>query len=293
MILPNDNTSLIDRIEQQFGKVVKDLQRELFGVAVGSLTSYLTDDANRLTFTVRNINRANAVGVRVNVRSRRRRGKILSFLLDAFDQLFRPNREYYDPNTPESVHDAARRRVLLLYGYDTDKEVVIEGGYFEQVLQAGEVGSQVSQVINNALASRSDLSDLRKRLRQAMNPTARQGLTEAQFTRLTRDLFAEYDRTIKLEYKERLGLKYALYAGTEMDETRPFCSERYGLIYTEKEIASWNTQEWQGKKPGPVEIVCGGYNCRHTLNWVTDEVAQTFIQRRGGVDKYREGVGDG
>jgi hypothetical protein len=33
---------------------------------------------------------------------------------------------------------------------------------------------------------------------------------------------------------------------------------------TEKQIRNiWNSQTWQGKKPGDPFVVRGGYNCRH------------------------------
>lgn len=289
MATPGDNSELVDRIEKDFVKVIKRLQRSILAVALGSLTSYVTD-SGRLSFRVSNINRANRVALRINARAKRGRSGLLSFILDALGKLFDANRDYYREtgNPTQSAEDEARRRVLLLYGYDLDKGEVVSGGYLDQVLDAGQVGSQVSNVINQALASRSTLRELRTRLRAALSPATRQGLVEAQYTRLTRDLFAEYDRAVKFAYKERLGLKYAIYAGTEMDETRDFCAARYNLVFSEAEIASWNAEEWQGKKPGPVEIVCGGYNCRHSLNWITDELAETLIDRQGGVDQLRE-----
>jgi hypothetical protein len=54
-----------------------------------------------------------------------------------------------------------------------------------------------------------------------------------------------------------------------MDKTRPFCEERVGNFYHQKEIESWANIDWQGKRPGTTSssifIYCGGYNCRHSL----------------------------
>ena len=58
-------------------------------------------------------------------------------------------------------------------------------------------------------------------------------------------------------------IKYR-YVGGVIAESRPFCVKHNGTVMTEKEIRRiWNTQTWQGKKPGDPFVVRGGYNCRH------------------------------
>lgn len=52
-----------------------------------------------------------------------------------------------------------------------------------------------------------------------------------------------------------------LYAGPIDTRTRRFCLERAGKVFRRSEIETWDN----GNLPGPPELVCGGYNCRHLL----------------------------
>lgn len=56
------------------------------------------------------------------------------------------------------------------------------------------------------------------------------------------------------------------YVGGVIAESRPFCVAHNGDVMTESEIRNlWNSQTWQGKKPGDPFVVRGGYNCRHSF----------------------------
>jgi hypothetical protein len=66
------------------------------------------------------------------------------------------------------------------------------------------------------------------------------------------------------------------YAGTLMKTSRKFCIDRVGKRYTRGQIEAWQGLKWQGKAPGSVFTVRGGYNCRHRLlpvpvGWGADE----------------------
>lgn len=76
---------------------------------------------------------------------------------------------------------------------------------------------------------------------------------------------ANYIQTVSAD----LELKYYLYAGTKIEDTRDFCVTRAGKYYTEEEVKGWAKLSWQGKIPGTNESTIfsyrGGYNCRHFL----------------------------
>ena len=62
------------------------------------------------------------------------------------------------------------------------------------------------------------------------------------------------------------------YVGGIIPESRPFCRQHDGQVMTESEIRRiWNSQTWQGKKPGDPFVVRGGYNCRHYFVPVEEE----------------------
>ncbi len=60
--------------------------------------------------------------------------------------------------------------------------------------------------------------------------------------------------------------------GTKTGIIRSFCKTHAGKVYSTAEIDAWQSFSWQGKIPyEDVWLVCGGYNCRHSIIAVADE----------------------
>lgn len=86
--------------------------------------------------------------------------------------------------------------------------------------------------------------------------------TELNTTRMA------YQRVVHFEKAKKAGIDKFLYVGPDDDITRDFCQEHVGNIYTLDEI-----QEMDNGQGLPVEIYCGGFNCRHHWRPVSDELA--------------------
>jgi hypothetical protein len=102
---------------------------------------------------------------------------------------------------------------------------------------------------------------------------------------VARELVFQYKRSQQAQLANKFNVKYFRYVGGEIDTTRPFCDKRVGNIYTKDEIQSWASKDWGGKKEGTTStnifINLGGYNCRHSLIPVSEEVA-----KREGFNNY-------
>jgi hypothetical protein len=118
-----------------------------------------------------------------------------------------------------------------------------------------------------------------------------------QFYRNTAyDTYAKIDRLNGKLYRDKLGLKYFIYAGTRRKTSRHFCIKRKGKVFSEEEALKWKdligTYETDdsGKKvpAGPIVsgedvatynpfIDCGGYGCVDDIMWISEEIA--FVRR--------------
>jgi hypothetical protein len=85
-----------------------------------------------------------------------------------------------------------------------------------------------------------------------------------------------------LVYADQLGLNYAVYSGTLKDNSRQFCEDRLNLVFTRAEIAGWAKLEFSGKPKIGYDPFhdCGGHNCRHHLNFITDQIAQYLLKQQ-------------
>ena len=100
-------------------------------------------------------------------------------------------------------------------------------------------------------------------------------LVERYYNRWTYDIFTSYQNAAGNEIRQQLGLRFAMYTGGIIEASRNFCIEKEGKVFSEEEIKAWQDQDWKGKPEAGYDpfIDLGGYNCRHTLSWISDELA--------------------
>ena len=201
---------------------------------------------------------------------------ILKPILEGARELLGLNDKYFAQISGKPIPDKARYRALLQWGYDSDKNTVVAGSYLDGVLNAANgIPQRVGALMNQAIGAKMPLAEFRDKFRKVFVGRANGGLLEYQFKRATLDLYQTIDRAANYEYGKSLGLNYAIYSGTLIETSRPFCEERVNKVFSIKEIAAWSELDFEGKPPiyNPF-INCGGYNCRHHLSFISDEMAE-------------------
>ena len=95
------------------------------------------------------------------------------------------------------------------------------------------------------------------------------------------DSVRQFQRNYMNAISSDLGLKHYLYRGTAITDTRKFCSDRVGRVFTETEVKSWASTSWKGKASGTnsstIFTYVGGYNCRHTLLPISENIYNSKI----------------
>ena len=116
------------------------------------------------------------------------------------------------------------------------------------------------------------------------------GILKRLFEQKAPDPFAKIDRYVHNKYGVALKLNYAMYQGGTIRSSRPFCIERNNKVFSREEILRFGTPsdqfggydnkttgDFQGKTDpyNPITDL-GGYNCRHFLTFISDELAFTL-----------------
>jgi hypothetical protein len=87
--------------------------------------------------------------------------------------------------------------------------------------------------------------------------------------RYARDSIAIFDNTYTQLVAQDVEIELWEYSGGTLKDTREFCLERHGNVYTTEEIESWVNEDWQGKNPATdaatIFAYRGGYNCIHSF----------------------------
>jgi len=176
-----------------------------------------------------------------------------------------------------TINKRTTEKAGLRWGFDGKK--LIDTGYLADLTAGADVRTLLKQEANKAISSGMNLRDFQKNYRTIVKgSTQRLGIVERYFFTNSFDAFQEYDRTVGLLYADELKMRAAIYNGGTIKTTRPFCRARDGKIFTREEIASWESLTFSGKPPNYDPFTdLGGYNCRHSLDWISDELA---IRRR-------------
>lgn len=272
-----DREKRVSLYEGQLANQIAALRQRLYLAVAEIVAGMAADTTGRLLFNIQNINRQNRVGIAIESQLRKERESFFRLIIRRIFGILTANKRYADVfDNSDTIDARVQRQILAAYGYDEKSQQFLQGSYLDAVMSGSYTAQNAIQQIQTALGARVSLKDFRAQFRQDFN-----ALTEAEFRRFTFDFFQELDRRAAYEYAKQIGLNHALYAGTLVTDSRRFCVQRVSRIYTEQEIEEWNDLDWQGKRPGDVRAVLGGYNCRHTLNWISAEFAQLLADDLG------------
>jgi len=82
-------------------------------------------------------------------------------------------------------------------------------------------------------------------------------------TQMANDRLAQYSASLTRSTANEAGITNFQYYGDVIADSREFCINNVGKVFTEEEIQRKWEGSWAGKAPGDPFIVRGGYNCRH------------------------------
>lgn len=262
---------------RQTSGIVRGLQAGAYGLILDWLNGNIEVEDGRIKYSARNLGRVQGLARLFQKFQKDYQKTMLGSVLEWVGDIIGLNRDYFETfDTPaESVAEAARRITLQRWGYNVNTGQLIPGGYFETLFSNTDTARRVAGLVNRAIAARMPLADFQKMFRRVFVGTPGQGMLERHWNTNSFDLFQRIDRTANLVYADRLGLNYAIYSGTLKDTSRPFCVERVNKVYSRKEIEAWKNLEFEGKPAIGYDpfFDCGGFNCRHHLSFVSDEIA--------------------
>jgi hypothetical protein len=267
------------RAHSSLMRVVKTLQRQAYVSLLEWLISAdFETEAGNLKSTSKNIYKVRGVFTIFERFSKAFRKAVFGEIQKQTSQIATANQAYFEGmvNVPSTVQDLAREAVLLRLGYKDG--ALLPGSYFEKLFNQTETAQRVAGLVNQAIQAKMPLKDFRAAFKPVfVGSVGKPGMLERHYKTFTFDLYQRVDRTINLEYADRLKLNYAVYSGTLIETSRPFCQARNNKVFSREEIEGWQDLEFDGKPPvyDPFTDL-GGFSCRHHLNFISDEIAKAL-----------------
>lgn len=226
--------------------------------------------------------------------------KVLEQMFTGTTKIGSLNNAYYAsiltdlPKRFDKVLASTEKLMNLRLGLDGGK--LVRGGYLESFFNSNTIGTDLKQMTSKAITSGTGLKEFTKMLKNKITGSAEYtGGLERQYARYAFDIYQQYDRSYNSELANEFGLKYFVYKGTLINDSRDFCVAHLNKVYTTEEAQEWTT--WTPSKgeypdgytvkakdiysvpsylgyPGYDPLIdCGGYNCRHYLGFIPDDVA--------------------
>jgi uncharacterized protein with GYD domain len=143
-----------------------------------------------------------------------------------------------------------------------------------------------------SVATRATLSETVKALRTVIEGDKDvDGRLVANVKTVAQTAQAIADRNYSAQVNESVGAEWYRYAGSEIDTTRDFCSERHQQYFHKKEIEGWADENWNGKiaetNSRTIFSNAGGWNCRHSIIAVSiRRVPKDVVQRNIANGNY-------
>ena len=82
-------------------------------------------------------------------------------------------------------------------------------------------------------------------------------------TQMAQDSLMQFDAAINTQMGKDAGIDTWKYYGDLIKDSRQFCRDHVGNVYTTAEINEIWQGNWAGKSSSDGLIARGGYNCRH------------------------------
>jgi hypothetical protein len=139
---------------------------------------------------------------------------------------------------------------------------------------------EVQRLVNIANAGGAAAEDAVKQL-HSIYASDRLGNNMRRYSsQMVHDSLMQFDASVVTKTGFDSGADAWKYYGSNINDTRQFCRDRSGNVYTEEQIRELWTQGWAGKSAGDPFIVRGGYNCRHHWRPVFTELedAPTVVE---------------
>lgn len=263
----------IDEAIEKFFRKVGASQSRLNDAVLTEFVDLLDTENGRIKSTANNRKRINSNSFWAGF-ANTEGVSLLDNLVTRIRKLLGLNKSYFKlfSDNTDKIDQRVTKAILDSYGFDGEKYVT--NGILYLIVKNPDIEQSLKGIAIASINEGATLRTFRKRIGEyVLGDNKRLGAWERHFHTHTYDIFQEVDREAANLYRKEIGLRYAIYQGGKVKGTRQFCLSRDGKVYTEAEILSWNNLTWSGKKKGNnILRDAGGHNCRHTFDWISEEL---------------------
>lgn len=160
---------------------------------------------------------------------------------------------------------------------------LIKDGFLDRFVSDPTVKADLKDMTLKAVTSQQNFESFITSLKETVKGTeATNGIFERYYKQNATDVYSQYNNAYNLQIADDLDMNYFIYQGGIISDSREFCIKHNDKVFTRKEAEKFKRwKDSSGKVPSYISkfpsydplIDCGGFNCRHQISWITQEMA--------------------
>ena len=268
---------LIDKLDRLFIKEVAKLEAKFYAQVQSFYDRHINTDGRRVEKSARNYANLNGLDNVAKDFVNKEASKISNSVAQGFVKLINENENYFGGirYISKTLKSKVQDELLARYGANVKKGrlIILKSGWLQKLANVTDPFVRMQEIGLNAVAQGIPLERLRKEIKNAAFDSGARTIKH-HFKTNANDAYAQFDRAAQVTYADELNLEAFIYEGGLIDETRPFCEKRNGLVFTREEAELWANLQWAGKNKDYVPMRdLGGHNCRHHPSFIPNELA--------------------
>lgn len=204
---------------------------------------------------------------------------LIRSIVDDISSILSDNHDYYQKTVSGfnlkkiEIQNIINRRLGI-----AEDGTLVKNGYMNGLLDDTAVRSEIQKYVFKEIFKGTDYEALRTGLQEFIvgNPD-RYGIFQRYYRSFTYDVYAQLSSYTSGQYAQKLGLTHFIYNGGIIKTSREFCIKRNAEVFSTEEAEQWKDDAdltaVANKETYNWLIDRGGYNCRHTVDFIAEEVA--------------------
>ncbi len=279
----------IEQRQEFMKKHIAASERKLYDQVFNKVISQLETDNGNIVSSGKNLTIATDVDGIYKSFNKREYSNILKEFSKDLSKIVNLNTDYFktiaDDTTPkrfDSVNSEVKSFMSKRIGLNS-KDEIVKDGYLDRLVRDESLKNKIKDSIIKGITNKTPVAQVIKKLETIIvgNPNVDGGLVK-HFNQHMHDTYNQFDRTTSKLYAEKLDLRFFIYQGGKIKSSREFCIQRDNKCFTTQEAEKWASLI--GDEDGPKAdkndynplVDCGGFNCRHSLDYISDSLAKRY-----------------
>ena len=195
--------------------------------------------------------------------------------------------EYYEATDGRAKARAIEKSLNLLravIGID-GAGALIAGGYLDRLGKTEAARELLRSYVVNSIVSGRSLFDFRNGFRELIvgNPDT-EGALQRYWRQYAYDTYNKAHEVVNVSMADELNMSHFIYQGSIIPTSRQFCRKRAGKVFTRAQADTWKNDpdliDPKTKDTYNPLIERGRYNCRHWINWISEDLAAELKKKK-------------